>query len=468
MTADTPIAIVGMSGLFPGALDVQTLWTNILAKLDAAAEVRPERWIATPESMVSTDLQPDRAYSRRCCLLPDFRFDPQGLKIDPALAANLDPLYHVVLQAGRDLLTGDNAPRLNRSRTGVILAAIVLPTEAASTLTRELIGQVIENAALGRSADVRPQPALDRERYFATRVAALPASLLARAFDLGGGSYTLDAACASSLYAVKLACDELRSGRADAMVTGGVSRPDNLFTQVGFSQLRALSPSGRCAPFDRSADGLVVGEGAGLLVLKRLEDALADEDRIYGLIRGVGLSNDLKGSLLSPDPEGQSRAMQAAYAAAGWSPADVDYIECHGAGTPVGDATELASLRALWGESGWQPGQCAIGSIKSMIGHLLTAAGAAGMIKTLLALHHGVLPPTIHFSQAPAGSPLDRGPFRVQVEPQPWTRRSAGAPRRAAVSAFGFGGINAHLLLEEWLPEGGGWKGRGKAEGGRK
>jgi acyl transferase domain-containing protein/3-hydroxymyristoyl/3-hydroxydecanoyl-(acyl carrier protein) dehydratase len=463
MTSDKPIAVVGLSGLFPGALDVQTLWKNILARHDATTEVRRSRWIAAPESMVTSSLQPDRAYSRRCCLLPDFRFDPRGLKVDPALAVNLDPLYHVVLHAGRDLLTGDHAPRLNLSRTGIILAAIVLPTEAASTLTRELIGQVIENAVLGRSADVRPQSAFGRERYFATRVAALPASLLARAFDLGGGSYTLDAACASSLYAVKLACDELAAGRADAMVTGGVSRPDNLFTQIGFSQLRALSPSGRCAPFDRSADGLVVGEGAGLLVLKRLEDALTDGDRIYGLIRGIGLSNDLKGSLLSPDTEGQARAMRAAYAAAGWSPTDVDHIECHGAGTPVGDATELASLRALWGESGWRPGQCAIGSIKSMIGHLLTAAGAAGLIKTLLALHHGVLPPTLHFSQAPDGSPLVNGPFRVQIAPQSWPRRGADAPRRAAISAFGFGGINAHLLIEEWLTEGG-WR---KAEGGR-
>jgi 3-oxoacyl-(acyl-carrier-protein) synthase/3-hydroxymyristoyl/3-hydroxydecanoyl-(acyl carrier protein) dehydratase len=281
-------------------------------------------------------------------------------------------------------------------------------------------------------------------------VAGLPAAILARAFGLGGGSYTLDAACASSLYAVKLACDELHSGRADAMLTGGVSRPDSLFTQVGFSQLRALSPSGRCAPFDRRADGLVVGEGAGLLVLKRLADALRDGDRIYGLIRGAGLSNDLKGSLVAPDSEGQMRAMRAAYATADWSPEDVDYIECHGAGTLVGDAVELASLRSLWSESRWDPGQCPIGSIKSMIGHLLTAAGAAGMIKTLLAMHHGLFPPTIHFSAAPAGSPLERGPFRVQTEAEPWNRRSAGTPRRAAVSAFGFGGINAHILLEEW------------------
>nr|MCU0538548.1 hypothetical protein [Desulfobacterales bacterium] len=224
-----------------------------------------------------------------------------------------------------------------------------------------------------------------------------------------------------------------------------------LFTQVGFSQLRALSPSGRCAPFDRSADGLIVGEGAGILVLKRLADARADGDPILGLVRGFGLSNDLRGNLLAPDSEGQLRAMRAAYAAAGLSPQAVDYIECHGAGTPVGDAVELESLRQLWGEHGWEPGQCAIGSVKSMIGHLLTAAGAAAAIRVLLAFRHAALPPTLNFSASPERSPLNGGPFRIPAAPEPWRRRTPDTPRLAAVSAFGFGGINAHLLLEEWV-----------------
>ena len=203
----------------------------------------------------------------------------------------------------------------------------------------------------------------------------------------------MDAACASSIYAVKLACDELWAHRADTMLAGGVSRPECLYTQVGFSQLLALSPSGRCAPFDESADGLVVGEGAGILVLKRLEDAVNEKDRIYGLIKGIGLSNDMRGNLLAPDSKGQIRAMRKTYKSAGLTPCDIDLIECHGAGTPVGDLTELHSLRSLWGESGWSKQQCSIGSIKSMIGHLLTGAGAAGMIKTLLAFKHKILPP---------------------------------------------------------------------------
>jgi acyl transferase domain-containing protein len=164
----------------------------------------------------------------------------------------------------------------------------------------------------------------------------------------------------------------------------------------------------------------------------------------------------MRGNLLAPDSAGQLRAMRSAYAAAGWIPQDVDFIECHGAGTPVGDAVELSSLHRLWEQSGWAVGGCPLGSIKSMIGHLLTAAGAAGVIKTLMAMKHGILPPTLHFRQAASDSPLNGGPFRVQTETEPWVRRQHGQPRRAAVSAFGFGGINAHLLLEEWNGEGGG------------
>jgi acyl transferase domain-containing protein/3-hydroxymyristoyl/3-hydroxydecanoyl-(acyl carrier protein) dehydratase len=460
MAFSDPIAVVGMAGLFPGALDIGTFWSHICAKFDATAEVREERWIAPLRVMLSTDLQPDKAYSSRCCLLPDFDLDLGGLDLPAGMPAALDPLHLAALQTARDALLGSEAPKLNRRRTAVILAALVLPTDGSSALTREIFGPMLEHHV--RGGPVAPSLPRKREsaRYFRSRVASLPAAVVAEAFGLGGGTYTLDAACASSLYSVKLACDELRAGRADAVLAGGVARPDCLFTQVGFTQLRALSPSGRCAPFDREADGLVVGEGAGILVLKRLPDALRDGDRIRGLIRGIGLSNDLRGNLLAPDPEGQLRAMKAAYGSAGWLPSEVDLIECHGAGTPVGDGTELTSLRHLWGESGWQPGQCTIGSVKSMIGHLLTAAGAAGIIKTLLAMEHGVLPPTLHFRQAPPESPMNDGPFRIQTECETWQQRAPSRPRRAAVSAFGFGGINAHLLLEEWTAEGG----RRKAE----
>ncbi|MEK7747036.1 MAG: polyketide synthase, partial [Elusimicrobiota bacterium] len=281
--------------------------------------------------------------------------------------------------------------------------------------------------------------------------AGLPAGLLAQALGLGGGAYTLDAACASSLYALSLACDSLASGRTDAMLAGGVSRPECFYTQMGFSQLRALSPTGRPAPLDASGDGLVVGEGAGVFVLKRLSDALAHGDSIYGVLRGIGLSNDIGGSLLAPDGDGQLRAMRSAYHRAGWAPFDVDLIECHAAGTPVGDAVEVQSLRALWGESGWMPRQCALGSAKANVGHMLTAAGAAGFMRVLLALREKTIPPQANYSMPVGGLDLDATPFRVPTAREPWAPRAQGVPRRAAVSSFGFGGINAHVLLEEWL-----------------
>ena len=236
---------------------------------------------------------------------------------------------------------------------------------------------------------------------------------------MGGGSYTLDAACASSLYALKLAADELNSGRADAMLTGGVSRADSLYTQMGFSQLHALSVSGRCSPFDAKGDGLIVGEGAGILVLKRLQDALKHDDQIYGVIRGIGLSNDIEGNLLAPHSGGQLRSMHPPYIQAGWDPSDVDLIECHATGTPVGDRVEFQGLCELWGAAARKT-KCVIGSVKSNVGHLLTGAGAAGLIKVLLAMKHKTLPPTANFQSPIPDINIDESPFEVLQESRPY------------------------------------------------
>ena len=448
----TPIVVVGMAGLFPGASDIDTFWENIVNKKDTTAEVPPGRWIAGPDTMVHPDLMPDKAFSKRACLIQDFKFSAQGLDLDKNLLNALDPLHQMALHTGRDALSSCNISSVDKKNIGIVLAAIALPTDSSSSVTRRILGTSFEEKLFGESLLDKLQ-ALSKKNCLAARVTSLPAALLAQALGLGGGTMTLDAACASSLYAVKLACDELSSYRADAMLAGGISRPECLYTQVGFSQLRALSPSGRCAPFDETADGLVVGEGVGILVLKRLDDALRDQDTIHAVIKGIGLSNDMRGNLLAPDSEGQVRAMQSAYTAAGWSPQDVDLIECHGTGTPVGDVVEIQSLRNLWGDSGGSTGRCPIGSIKSMIGHLLTGAGAASMIKTLLALKHKTLPPSLNFNRASDKSPLFNSPFRVQTEPELWMRRNEHTPRRAAVSAFGFGGINSHLLFEEFYPE---------------
>ncbi|HZY84853.1 MAG TPA: beta-ketoacyl synthase N-terminal-like domain-containing protein, partial [Gemmataceae bacterium] len=446
MPAEPRVAIVGVGGLFPSAPGPERLWANVLRAVDASRDVPPGRWLLDPAVAYDPAVAaPDHVYSRRGYFLDDFAVDVAGLDLPPDLLDQLDPVFHLALHAGRQAFASGVTRTLDRRRVGAILGNIALPTEKASALARAYLGRTFAEKVAGPDGG----PA-DDTSPLNRHAPALPAGVLARALGLGGGSYTLDAACASSLYALKLACDELRAGRADAVLAGGVSRPDCLYTQMGFSQLRALSASGRCAPFDARADGLVVGEGAGVFLLKRLDDALRDGDVVLAVIAGVGLSNDVGGGLLAPSSEGQLRAMHAAYRAAGWSPHDIDLIECHATGTPVGDAVEFQSLRALWGEGGWQAGQCVIGSVKSTVGHLLTAAGAAGVAKVLFALREGVLPPTANFAAPAPGIGLAGSPFQVLNKPQPWQRRASDAPRRAAVSAFGFGGINAHLLLEEW------------------
>jgi acyl transferase domain-containing protein/3-hydroxymyristoyl/3-hydroxydecanoyl-(acyl carrier protein) dehydratase len=443
------VAIVGIGGIFPDAPDLAAFWDNIRSCRSASREVPHGRWMVPSDSVF--DPEPGKAdcvYSRCGCFidrLPSASTLPD-LAIDPALLDGLDPLFHLLIHAGKRAFDDGVTASLDRSRVGIIIGNLALPSETSAVLTRNWLGRTFEEQLLGSASP--PSPCSPLNRF----PAGLPAGILARALGLGNGGYTLDAACASSLYALKLAMDELLSGRADAMLSGGVSRPDPLFTQMGFSQLRALSKRGICSPFDASGDGLVVGEGAGLFLLKRTEDAVAHGDRIYGVIRGVGLANDVGGSLLAPMSEGQLRAMRAAYRQAGWEPGDVDLIECHATGTPIGDAVEVASLKQLWSGVGRDDARCVIGSVKSNIGHLLTAAGGAALTKVLLAMGNETFPPTANFSTPQSGMDLDNSPFRVLTSPATWQRRGDGIPRRAAVSAFGFGGINAHLLVEEWLP----------------
>ena len=439
------VAIVGLGGVFPSAPTPERLWEHVLARVDRAREPPPGRWLLSPAEVYDPSVtKPDRVYSRRACFLEPFALDPQGLDIDSELLAELDPVFHLALHAGRQAwsagVTAHARPAARGRHPGQHCSTDREGLGAGKALSRPHLLREAGSSLPGdaRSAAAPAQRPCDRAA----------GGLAGAALGLGGVSYTLDAACASSLYAIKLAVDELLSGRADAMLAGGLSRPDSLYTQMGFAQLRALSPTGRCSPFDARGDGLVVGEGAGVFLLKRLDDAVRDGDKILGVIAGVGLSNDIGGGLLAPASEGQLRALRSAYERAGWRPEDVDLIECHATGTPVGDAVELRSLETLWQGGRGRGGQCVIGSVKSTVGHLLTGAGAAALTKVLFALREGVLPPTANFEQAAPGLNLDRSPFRVLRQPEPWPRRD-GRPRRAAVSAFGFGGVNAHLLIEE-------------------
>lgn len=431
------IAICAAAARFPGAADLQGLWDLVISRRSAVREIPEGRWPVDPQAMHAGKLGvPDLAASLRGCFLDPVALDP-AIRIPGVALDRLDEVHRLALQVGVEAFGAAKMDGVDRRRVGVVLANIALPTETASADTRAQLGAAFAERATGYSDSF--VPAGERQQPIERHTLALPAALVAKALGAGGVTTTLDAACASSLYAIQLACMELESGRADAMLAGGVCRPQSIYTQVGFSQLQALSPSGRCAPFDRSADGLVVGEGAGVFVLKRLADAEARGDHILGVIRAVGLSNDRGGSLLSPESEGQLRAMHAAWEASGWAPGAVDLVECHGTGTPRGDSVELASLQALFGD---QP--VAIGSVKANIGHTLTAAGAAGLCKVLLAMRHHTLPPATNVS-----APAPHGALRLLDSPQPW-EKPADRPRRAAVSAFGFGGINAHLLVEEY------------------
>ncbi len=468
------IAIVGVGGLFPGAPDLDTFWQNIARGIDSGRPAPPDRWFLAPERALDADgPKIDRVYSTWACFIEDFRFDPSGLNLDPQFLKQLDPLFHVGLHTARAAFRDANQlEQIDLNRVGVILGNIALPTESTSAMCRDVLGRtllekLIKSVPIPDDQSKLASECLDSSLSSAwhpmNRLAAsLPAALIAQGLNLGGLAYTLDAACASSLYALKFACEELLAHRADAMLAGGMSRPDCQYTQMGFAQLKALSRSGRCAPLSAAADGLVVGEGAGIFVLKRLNDAIAAGDHIYGVIAGIGLSNDRGANLLAPHSEGQLRAMRSAYEQAGWRPSDVDLIECHATGTPVGDSVEIASLHQLWQDESAASRQCVIGGVKSNVGHLLTGAGAAGLMKVLYALKHRTLPPTANFKQPALALEQSDSPFRVLGTAEPWHRRLPDAaaaesraecpiPRRATVNAFGFGGINAHVLIEEFI-----------------
>ncbi len=284
------------------------------------------------------------------------------------------------------------------------------------------------------------------EDSFPGVLANVIAGRIANRLDLGGANYTVDAACASSLAALDLACKELSAGSSDLVLCGGADVHNSVHDYLLFASVHALSPTGRCRPFDSAADGIALGEGVACVVLKRLADAERDGDRIYAVIKGVAGSSDGRSlGLTAPRPEGQRRALDRAYTRAGVSPAEVGLVEAHGTGTVVGDRTELATLTEVFGAAGAEPGSCALGSVKSQIGHTKCAAGLAGLIKTARALHAGVRPPTLHVTAPNAYWDAGSSPFFFDTSARPWLARPG--ERRAGVSAFGFGGTNFHAVL---------------------
>ena len=430
-TQDQPsIAICSMAGALPGVTSLREFFLRSKNGEVLSSKMPRGLW-----PLEEGSLGLDGYRHRLGFFLKEMPALPAMLEPYKEDLAGLDPLFSLTLGRGVAAFLGCKNQGVDLSRAGIILGNILLPTSKTSLWAKNLYAA--KNKLLSEKVDPR--------NY---HLGALPAHMLAHVLGFGGAVHTLDAACASSLYALKLAVDELTSYRADLMIAGGVSKPDSFYTQMGFSQLGAISPQGVARPFDGRGDGLLVGEGCGFFVLKRLSDAIASQDEIWGVIDGVGLSTDMDGSLLAPSSSGQLRAMKAAYENAHISPKDVDYIECHATGTPLGDAVEFASLSELF--RGYEH-RCVLSSAKANVGHMLTAAGAAGLIRVLYSMKEGVLPPTASFESPSSKVSLAETGFRILKEAESWERQKEG-PRRAGVSGFGFGGINAHLLVSEYQP----------------
>ncbi|MER7176986.1 beta-ketoacyl synthase N-terminal-like domain-containing protein [Streptomyces mesophilus] len=458
MRRQQPVAIVGMAVTLPGAGDLESYWRNLVDGTDALSEVPAGRW----DSEAYFDPaggRPDAVYCRRGGFVDGIAdFDPTAFGIMPGSVAGTEPDQLIALRtAAAALADTRSALPSDRARVGVVLGRGGYLTSGLARLDqrlrtsaqlvrtlRELLPELGEDR-LGLVRDAF-QDALGPEgpESVIGLVPNFAASRVANRLDLRGPSYTVDAACASSLVALDQAVAELAAGRCDVMLAGGVHHCHDITLWSVFSQLRALSPSGRIRPFHRDADGVLMGEGTGVVVLKRLDDALRDGDRVYAVVRGVGVAGDGRAaSLVNPDPGGQARAVRLAWDAAGLDPAEpgsLGLLEAHGTGTPNGDAAEMATLAEVFGRG---TPDAVIGSVKSMIGHTMPAAGVAGLVKAALAIHRGVLLPTLNCDD-PHPALLETR-FRPVAQAGPWE-----APlRRAAVNAFGFGGINAHVVLEQ-------------------
>ena len=442
------IAIVGMGCLLPKAPNVRAFWANILNKVDAIGDIPKERF------NVDLYYDPDRKakdkmHSRWGGFLDPVPFDPMRYGIPPTALPSIDPLQLLALvtvdQALRD--AGYHDREFPRETTSVILGLSGgLGDVGLQYAVRSMLQQFISKPP----AELLQELPEWTEDSFAGLLLNVAAGRVANRFDLGGVNFSVDAACASSLAAVYLAARELADHSSDMAIVGGVDTAQSPFGYMCFAKAQALSGRGRCRTFDESADGIAISEGISMMVLKRLEDAERDGDRIYAVIKGVAGSSDGKGkSMTAPRLEGQILALQRAYARAGIRPSTVGLIEAHGTGTALGDASELSAVADVFQADGAKPQSCAIGSVKSMVGHTKSAAGITGLMKVALALYHKTLPATLHVEKPNPKLLEPETPIFVNTETLPWIPPAA-TPRRGGVSAFGFGGTNFHAVLEEF------------------
>ena len=455
------IAIVGMAALFPGAANLDQYWQNLVAGKGSISDVPPDRFDELFYDPANAH-RPDRFYCRRGGFVEEAVFEPLKFGIMPNSVSDIEPDQLISLEVASAAITDAGGPEQmpDADRVGVILGRGGLISPGAIRYSQRVR---VNNQIISVLRELLPD--LDEERLELVRdrfdqqlgkqqpegaigvVPNLAASRVANRLNLRGPAYTIDAACASSLLAVDQGMVELSNGRLDAVLAGGTHHVHDISFWSVFNQLQALSQGGEIRPFDAGADGMLVGEGTGFVVLKRLADAERDGNRVYAVIRGSGTSSDGRSaSMFNPASSGQALAIRRAWEMAGLDPTAEDalgLLEAHGTGTPTGDAAELVTLAEVFGTHG-EGERPVIGSVKSMIGHAMPAAGVAGLIKAALAVYHGVLPPTLNCDEPRAE--MARTRFAPIAASKPW--QSAG-PRRAGVNAFGFGGVNAHLVIEQ-------------------
>ncbi|NRA62455.1 MAG: 3-hydroxyacyl-[acyl-carrier-protein] dehydratase FabA, partial [Psychrobium sp.] len=445
------IAVVGIANLFPGSSDTTQFWQQLLEQQDCRSVATAKQMGVEPSKYHGKKGDNDKFYCVHGGYINEFDFDPSGFNVDSDYLSKLDDLNQWALYVTKKALTnagywGAKA----RQECGVILGNLSFPTKSSNQLFMPLYHQVVDNALkqlLHKDFELSHYTEHKTTHADNALVAGYPAALIAKAAGLGGSHFALDAACASSCYSVKLACDYLHTGKANMMLAGAVSGSDPMFVNMGFSIFQAYPGNNIHAPFDKNSQGLFAGEGAGMMVLKRHSDAVRDGDTIHAIIKGGALSNDGKGEfVLSPNTKGQVLVYERAYENAGVDPSAVDYIECHATGTPKGDNVELRSMETFFSRVGNKP---LLGSVKSNLGHLLTAAGMPGMTKAMMALEKGQIPATINLNE-----PLQskNGYFTGEQMPTntvEWPSVNNDTPRTAGVSVFGFGGSNAHLVLQQ-------------------
>ncbi|WP_414621979.1 beta-ketoacyl synthase N-terminal-like domain-containing protein [Calothrix sp. CCY 0018] len=457
-----PIAIVGMASIFPQARNIQEYWQNIVSEIDCITDIPDTHWNVEDYYDSNPRTKEDKTYCNKGGFIPFVDFNPMEFGIPPNILEVTDVSQLLSLVVAKEALedAGYSEKReFNRDNVGVVLgsAALKLGVPLSSRLQYPIWKKALKSSGL---SDEDTQKIIEKiqsayvewdENAFPGMLSNVISGRIANRFNLGGLNCTVDAACASSLAALKMAIAELAEHRSDMMLTGGVDTDNSVSAYISFSKTPAVSPGDKVKPFDAKSDGMMLGEGLGMIVLKRLSDAERDNDKIYAVIKGIGTSSDGRfKSIYAPRKEGQLKALQRAYEDAGFDPLTVDLIEAHGTGTMAGDPTEFASLREYFSQDNSKGQHIALGSVKSQIGHTKAAAGAASLIKTALALHHKVLPPTINVSSPNPKLNINHSNFYLNTETRPWIRAKGEAPRRAGVSSFGFGGTNYHVVLEEY------------------